>query len=156
MAYLKLEFFSRKMFAFIVLTEFCRTICLLLLAIIMCVKIIQKISVDLNSIVQRQYFRFCRYLNVYNGMIIKLQQCIAIISPAVALLIAIGLGICVSSHFVTLKVPTDAIPFPFFYIFPGLAVFTPAMINIILPQGILCHSRFGSEMEILCSLSVVE
>jgi hypothetical protein len=134
-----IEFLSRKMCIFILLNEFCRTICGMLLAIIICVKIVQQISVDLKSIVQKMYFRFGQYLNVYNGMIITLQQCIALIGPAIAFLMVTGLGICVFSNFVTLKFRTDAIPFPFFYIFPGLAVFTPAMINIVLPEGILCH-----------------
>jgi hypothetical protein len=129
----------RKCVFFITVFEFCRTMCGLLLVIILCVKIIQGISVNLMSSVQKQYFRFGQYMNVYNGLIIINQHCRVFLCPAVALLIASGISVCVACNLITVKFRTDAIPFPFFYIFPGLAIFTPFMLNIVLPEGILCH-----------------
>jgi hypothetical protein len=60
----------RKCVFFVTVFEFCRTMCGLLLAMIMSVKIIQKITVDLIKSVQRQYFRFGQYVNVFNGLTI--------------------------------------------------------------------------------------
>jgi hypothetical protein len=134
-----MEFILRRMLFLISGHEFCRTMCALLLRIILLVQIIKKISMDLKANLRKQYFRFSNYLNVYNGMIITLQQCTVFVSPAVAFLMSAGFGVCVCSNLVTLKFPTDAIPFPFFYIFPLLAVFAPIVINIVLPEAILCH-----------------
>jgi hypothetical protein len=134
-----MEILFRRMLFFTMGHEFCRTMCALLVAIIVVVQIIKQISIDLKANVRKQYFRFSSYLNVYNGMIITIQQCTIFLSPAVAILMSAGFGFCVVSNLVTLKFRTDAIPFPFFYIFPLLAVFTPIVINIVLPEGILCH-----------------
>jgi hypothetical protein len=134
-----IEFLVRRIFIFIVLIEICRTICGMLLAMIITVKIVQQISVDLRDMVQKQYYRFSQYINVYNGLIIILQQSIDFLGPAIAFLMTAGFGICVCSNFATLKVLPDTFPFPFFYIFPLLAIFTPLMISIVLPEGILCH-----------------
>jgi hypothetical protein len=139
-----LEFLMRRAFIFIVLIEICRTTCGMLLAIIIAVKIIQQVSIDLRVMVQKQYYRFSQYINVYNGLIIILQQIIDFISPAIAGLMTAGFGFCVSSNFATLKVRPDTFPFPFFYIFPLLAICTPILINIALPEAILCHELTDS------------
>jgi hypothetical protein len=139
-----LEFLVRRVFIFIVLIEICRSTCGMLLAIIIAVKIIQQVSIDLSIMVKKQYYRFSQYIHVYNGLIIILQQSIDFLSPAIAVLMTAGFVICVSSNFATLKVRPDTFPFPFFYIFPLLAVFTPIIINIVLPEAILCYELTDS------------
>jgi hypothetical protein len=84
-----------------------------------------------------RYFNFTQYLNVYNGLVVTMQQCNVLASHATAFLMPSGFGVCVSCNFSTVSSGCD--PIPILYMFSGLAVFNRGMINIVLPEAVSCH-----------------
>jgi hypothetical protein len=125
---------------FIVVFETCRSLCAIFLLCTLITEVMQKMMSDIMELGSKSHSRFRQLCAWYNGIILCTITNHIGLANVVSVLMGAGLVLSVVSNTVTIKLHS-VVPKPFYFLFPGVSILIPFMINATLPSGINIHLK---------------